>query len=326
MTCKTYNKGILVRQQNIKGIFFKKMLEMIKRDSRVCFVTSDALMEHSILRNAMSEYPDRIIDVGIAEQNLVGIASGLALSGMVPFVSAMAPFLPLRALEQIHTDIAYNDVPVKLISVSSGTVSGGGPTHNLICDFGVLCTIPNIIVLSPCDINQFINMVEMVADCPNPVYIRMPQQEWKMIYSSNDYLIIGKANILHEGKDGTVIATGRCVSQALEAAKILEKENIHLQIVDMHTIKPLDKATIIRAAGTQYVIIAEDHNINGGLGTMVSAVIAEAGIACKIIKLGIPDEFPVLGKGKDIASYYGFDSEAIIDIMRSRQDVNFENE
>lgn len=317
MACKTYNKGILVRQQNIRGAFFKKMLEMIKTDYRVCFVTSDALMEQGILRTAMSEYPDRIIDVGIAEQNLIGIASGLALSGKIPFVSAMAPFLPLRALEQIHTDIAYNDVPVKIISNSAGTVSGGGPTHNLICDFAMLNSIPNMVIIAPSDTNQFVKILEMLVDYPKPVYLRMPQVDEKNIYSSKDEFTIGKANMLHDGNDAAVIATGRCVAEALVAAQLLEKEDIHLKVIDMHTIKPLDKEAILQAAETKKIIVAEDHNICGGLGTLVSSVVAEEGRVCKIFKLGIPDEFSVLGSSKDIANYYGFDADAIIQIMHS---------
>lgn len=317
MACKTYSKGILVRQQNIKGIFFRKMLEMIKADPRVCFVTSDALMEQGILRKAMSEYPDRIIDVGIAEQNMIGVASGLALSGKIPFVSAMAPFLPLRALEQIHTDIAYNDVPVKLISTSAGTVSGGGPTHNLICDFAILNSIPNMVVIAPSDTNQFVKLLEMLVDYPKPVYLRMPQVDEKNIYSSKDEFTIEKANVLHGGNDVAVIATGSCVAQALVAAQELEKDDIHLKVIDMHTIKPLDREVILQAAETKTVIVTEDHNICGGLGTLVSSVIAEEGQVCKIFKLGIPDEFSVLGAGKDIANYYGYDADAIIQIVHS---------
>ena len=314
---KTYNKGMLVRQQNIRGAFFKKILEMIKADSRVCFVTSDALMEQGILRKAMDEYPDRIIDVGIAEQNLIGVAAGLALSGKIPYVAAMAPFLPLRALDQIHTDIAYNDVPVKLISTSAGTVSGGGPTHNLICDFAIFNSIPNMEVVSPSDMNQFIKIVERLVDYPKPIYLRMPQADGNVLYSPNDEFVIGKANMLHDGKDATVIATGRCVAQALAAAKELEKKDIFIKVIDMYTIKPLDKEAILQAANTKIIIVVEDHNVNGGLGTLVSAVVAEEKRVCRIFKLGIPDEFSVLGTGTDIAKNYGFDADAIMQIMHS---------
>lgn len=320
MACKTYNKGILVRQQNISGVFFKKMLEMIKTDPRVCFVTSDALMEQGILRKAMSEYPDRIIDVGIAEQNMIGIASGLALAGKIPFVSAMAPFLPLRALDQIYTDIAYNDVPVKLISTSAGTVSGGGPTHNLICDFAILNSIPNMAVIAPSDINQFVKILEMLVDYPKPAYLRMPQADGQKIYSLRDEFIIGKANVLSDGNDAAVIAIGRCVAQALVVAQKLEKEDTHLKVIDMYTIKPLDREVILQAAETKKIIIMEDHNICGGLGTLVSSVVAEEGLVCDIFKLGIPDEFSVLGTGKDIAQYYGFDADAIIQIMHCQRE------
>jgi len=316
---KAYSKGMLVRQQNIKGLFFKKIIEMIKSDPRICFIASDALMEESILRKAMPIYPGRIIDVGIAEQNLVGVASGLALSGMLPFVSAMAPFLPLRALDQIHTDIAYNDVPVKLISVSGGTTSGGGPTHNLICDFGIMNAIPNMTVLAPCDTAQFLLAIEKIVDYAKPVYVRMPRPEDPAVYTDTFTFDIGLASEVHLGDDVTIIATGRCVYQGLLAAQRLEKEDINVRVLDMHTIKPLDDNAVKKAAmETGRIIIVEDHNTQGGLGTLISAVIAEAGIVCKIIKLGIPDEFSVLGSVNSIAAYYGFDADAIINVIHMR--------
>ncbi len=314
---RTYNKGILVRQQNIKGAFFKKMLELIKANPEVCFVTSDALMEHGMLRRAMDEYPDRIIDVGIAEQNLIGVAAGMALAGKTPFVAAMAPFMPLRALDQIHTDIAYNDVPVKLISTAAGTTSGGGPTHNLICDYAILNSIPNIDIISPSDMNQFISIVGSLVDYKKPVYLRMPPADGVRLYSDWEEFEIGKARCLREGNDVAIIATGRCVNQAMIAAQMLEEEKIQARVIDMYTIKPLDKEIIAKAAETKAIIVAEDHNINGGLGTMVAEVLAEIQQPCKIVKLGIPDVFSVLGPGKDIASYYGFDAEGIVKAVLS---------
>lgn len=312
-----YNKGMLVRQQNIKGLFFKKMLELIKSDSRICFVSSDALMEKSILRRAMALYPDRIIDVGIAEQNLIGVAAGLALSGKIPFVSAMAPFLPLRVVEQIHTDISYNDLPVKLISVGSGTINAGGPTHNLICDFAIMNSIPNMSIVAPRDTSQFLLAIEKTIEYENPVYFRMPPSEEALLPIHSNVFDIGIATELHSGKDATIIANGRCVYQSLLAARQLEEENISVRVLDMHTIKPLDRNSIKKAAEeTGKVIIVEDHNIQGGMGTLVAATIAELGIVCKIIKLGIPDEFAILGSAKDIASYYGFDMISILKILR----------
>lgn len=316
MSNRTYNKEILVRQQNLKGVFFKKILEMINKDSRICFLTSDALMENGILRNAMEEYKDRIIDVGIAEQNLIGVAAGYALSGMIPYVCAMAPFLPLRALEHIHTDIAYNDVPVKIISVSAGTVSRGGPTHNLISDFGILGTIPNITILSPSDMKQFLLMIEMLVDYPKPVYLRMPQANWKEINTNQNNIKIGVAVEKRSGGDAYIVATGRCVYSAMVASDKLKNEGISVGVVDMHTIKPLDREIIKKVAKTKCVVVVEDHNVQGGLGSMVEAVIAQEGISCKVEKLGIQDEFAVLGSGEEIASFYNFDSNAIINVVK----------
>lgn len=314
---KLYNKAILARQQNIKSLYFKKMLKLIETNDKVCFLASDALMEGSILRRAMSMYPNRIIDVGIAEQNLVGVAAGMAISGMLPYVNAMAPFLIMRALEQIHTDIAYNDVPVKLIGASGGTSNSGGPTHHLICDFGIMNAIPNMTIVVPSNMNQFLAVIESTIEYPFPIYIRMPTQN-TTIDSNDQEISIGKARVVHKGNDVTIIATGRCVKEATIAATRLSEECIFVRVVDMHTIKPIDKECIITAAKeTENIIIAEDHNAEGGLGTLVCSAIAESGIKCKIRKLGIPDEFALLGNAKQVADYYGFSANGMIDAIHS---------
>lgn len=317
MAVLAYNKQILARQQNLKGLFFKKILKMIQSDPRICFLASDALVEGNILRKAMEQYPERIIDVGIAEQNLVGIAAGLALSGKIPFVSVLAPFLPLRALEQIHTDIAYNDVPVKLISVSGGTTSNGGPTHNLICDFGIMNAIPNMTVIAPSDTKQFLAAIDKTVDYKGPVYLRMPPAGATDVAHYDDFTI-GVASVVQEGDDATIIGTGSGVSSAMSAAQKLKNDNINVRVIDMHTIKPLDRQIILKAAKeTHLIVTVEDHNIEGGMGTLISAVVAEAGITCKIVKLGVPDVFSVLGPGKGIAEYYGFSTEGIVNAIRA---------
>lgn len=313
----TLNKGIIDRSRN--KMFYTQMLELMQKDSSICYLTCDGLAEGSKMRRAVAEYPDRIIDVGIAEQNLISIAAGLALSGKRPYVVTMGSFLVLRACEQIHTDVAYNNVPVRLIGVDCGTSSGTGPTHDLICDFAIMNAMPNITVIAPADTGQFLQAVNETITYPKPIYFRMPREEDPAVYTEETTSFsVGKSNVVMDGCDATIIAVGKCVYYGLQASRKLAKENISVRVIDMHTIKPIDQEAIISAAKeTGQILTVEDHNIQGGLGTLVSAVIAEAGVSCKLIKLGIPDEFSIFGPRNEIAAYYGFDENGIIRAIRS---------
>lgn len=315
-----YNGDMAVRMQNARALIPKRMLQLLKEDSRICYLTADGLSEGSKIRQAMNDFPDRIIDVGIAETNLVGIAAGLALSGKIPFIQAIGSFLSMRTVEHIHTDVAYNDVPVRIISSHGGVTSGGGPTHNSIIDFSIMNAIPNMTVIAPADGEQCIKAINASVDYPGPVFIRIARGSERAVYPTDfDYEYkIGEAIRLRDGNNATLIGVSAGVSLALQAALKLEQENIKVRVIDMHTIKPLDKKTILDAAKeTGIIITVEDHNIEGGLGTLVAATIAEAGVSCKIRKLGIPDEFSVLGSAESIYSYYGFNVDDIADVVKS---------
>lgn len=313
----TYNKGIVDRLRN--KLFYAQMLAMMQKDSSICYLTCDGLIEGSRMRRAMEEYPDRIIDVGIAEQNLVSIAAGLALSGKKPYAVTMGSFLSLKACEQIHTDVAYNNVPVRLIGYDCGTSSGTGPTHDSICDLAIMNVIPNITVIAPADIGRFLQAINETIAYPKPIYFRMPREEDPAVYTEGTgSFSVGKSDVVMEGQDATIIAVGKCVYYSLQASRKLAGENIRVRVIDMHSIKPIDQEAIISAAKeTGHILTVEDHNIQGGLGTLVSAVIAEAGLSCKLIKLGIPDEFSVYGPRNEIAAHYGFDENGIVSAIRS---------
>lgn len=311
---------MMVRMQNARGMLPKLILQLIEEDNRICYINSDGLAEGSNVREAMKKYPDRIIDVGIAESNLIGIAAGMALSGKIPFVQAFGPFLSLRALEQIHTDIAYNDVPVRIIGTHGGTTSGGGPTHYTICDFGIMNVIPNMTMIAPADASQCLKAIKASLNYPGPIYFRIARGDEPAVYPEDtDYeYVIGKSISVRDGNDATIIGAGIGVYHGLQVSLILEQEGLRIRVIDMHTIKPLDKEAIIKAAiETGVIITVEDHNIEGGLGTLVSATIAEAGVVCKIKKLGVPDVFAVLGYPEAIYSYYGYDIEGIVKTLKA---------
>ena len=251
---------------------------------------------------------------GIAEPNAVGIAAGLALNGKIVYVQAFGPFLSLRCVDQVHTDIAYNDIPVRLIGTHGGLTSGGGPTHYTVCDYAIMRAIPNMTMVVPADANQCVKLMRESVTYPGPMYIRLARGEEPLAYESQDYEYkIGKAVTTKEGKDFTVIACGVGVFMGVAAAKMLEKDGISIRVIDMHTLKPLDKDAVIRAAKeTGGIITVEDHNVVGGLGDAVASTLAEAGLGIKFKRLGIPDVFAALGYPEELYAYYGYDADGIV--------------
>ena len=277
------------------------------------FVCSDNVSESSSAGRMMAKYPERCINVGIAEANEVGISAGIALSGTMVFAQVFGPFLPLRAADQIHTDIAYNDVDVRLIGTHSGVTSGGGPTHNVIADLSFYRAVPNLVVCVPADANQCRKIIRASLKHKGPMVIRITRGAEPEVYTSNDYdYVIGEAIIAHEGNDITLVGTGPSVYWNLMAARRLIDKGISARVIDMHTIKPFDRDIIIAAAKeTGCIMTVEDQSINGGIGSAVAEIIAEEGLDCMFRRVGIPDEFAVLGDPDEVYKYYKLDPESL---------------
>jgi transketolase len=313
MSVKTYNFSDKIPTANSADIYERKLIELAGIHKNIFLVSSDSQKPGSHVFEFKQLYPDRFVDVGIAEANLVGIAAGLALSGKIPFGQTFGPFLSIRATDQIHTDIAYNDVPVRLVGTHGGLTSAAGPTHNTILDYAIMRAIPNMTMVAPSDPNQCARLIEASITYPKPLYIRIPKGDDPLIYANQDYeFTIGKAILTKEGKSATIIGTGIGVYISLKAAQQLEEEQIDVRVLDMHTIKPLDKEAIIKAAKeTGVIVTVEDHSILGGLGSAVAEVVLEAGIPCKFKRLGIPDVFAALGNANELYTYYGYDSESV---------------
>lgn len=265
------------------------------------------------------KHPERFLNVGIAEQNMVGIASGLALAGFIPFLSTFAVFASLRAGEQVRTDICYQNLNCKIIATHSGLSFGtAGSTHHGTEDLAVMRSFPNMTVIAPADSKETANAVRASVDYPGPVYIRIGRGFEQTVYESEDYgFKIGKSVTLREGNDITVIACGPCVLQAYEAARALkESRGIEARVINMHTIKPIDKEAIVTAAlETRRIITVEDHSIVGGLGGAVAEVIAEEGKSCRLKRLGVPDIFAIVGQTDDLYNYYKLDAEGIMETI-----------
>ncbi|MCR5485735.1 MAG: transketolase family protein [Clostridiales bacterium] len=274
------------------------------------------------------EFPDRFFNVGIAEQNMFGVAAGMAKAGCVPFLSTFSVFASLRCADQLHTDICYQNVNAKIIATHAGTSFGqAGSTHHAIVDFAVTRAMPNLTVICPADGVETANAVRAAYELNGPVYIRINRGFDRVLYADPDYgFEIGKAVELHEGTDITVIATGSCAFQALQAANFLENaDGLKVRVLNMHTLKPLDKDAVLKAImDTRRIVTVEDHNIIGGLGSAVAEVMAEAGKGCGFTRLGLKDTFAPIGLHEDIMSMLGIDSNGIIAAVRDVMGKDFE--
>lgn len=293
------------------------LLNMVEDNPKVCYINGDGTGSNNRTRDCYDKYPDRVLDAGIAEMNMVPMAAGLALRGYMPYAQTFGPFLCVRCLDQVHNDLAYNDLPVRLIGTHGGISSGYGPTHNTIVEFSIMNAIPNMTMIAPCDANQCIKMLEASLTWPGPMYIRIPRGEEPLVYTEDYQYTIGKAIRVREGNDLTIIATGSGVYNSLAAAKLLEEEGLHVGVIDMHTIKPIDRDAIIAAAkATPNILTVEDHNVLGGLGSIVADVLMEAGVPAKVKKIGVPDIFVPFGYPTELYPYYGFDDKGIAKTAR----------
>lgn len=258
------------------------------------------------------EFPKRFFNVGIAEQNLMATAAGLSTFGKIPYASTFAVFAAGRAYDQIRTSICYPNLNVKICATHAGiTVGEDGATHQMLEDLSLMRTLPNMTVLSTSDDTQTRWAVKEIAKIQGPVYLRLCRLATPVIYDEGEEFEIGKAVQIGEGTDGTVIATGVTVAEAIQAKEELAKEGIQIRVLDMHTIKPIDREAIVKAAKeTKKIVTVEDHNIIGGLGSAVCEVLAEE-YPTKVTRLGIHDCFGKSGPAEALMKEFGIDQTAI---------------
>ena len=254
--------------------------------------------------------------MGIAEQNLFGVAAGMAKAGLIPFASTFSVFASMRATDQLHTDICYQNVNVKIIGTHGGTSFGqAGSTHHAIEDIAMVRSLVNLKVIVPADGYETANAIRAAYETDGPVYIRINRGFDQTVYTGEDYgFQLGKGVLMTEGDDVTIIANGSCVFQAIQAARALEYDyGVHARVVNLHTIKPIDRDIILQAVEeTRRIITVEDHSVLGGLGTAVGEVILDSGHACAFKKLGLNDHFSAIGFHEDLMSINGIDTENIV--------------
>lgn len=259
------------------------------------------------------EFPDRHIDCGIAEANMAGIAAGLAACGKVPFMSSFAMFAAGRAFEQVRNSIGYPHLNVKIGATHAGiSVGEDGATHQCNEDLALMRTIPGMVVINPCDDVEARAAVKAAYEYVGPVYMRFGRLAIPVINDPEKYHFeIGKGIVLKEGTDVTVIATGLCVSEALDAANRLEAQGIHPEVINIHTIKPLDEELVLASARkTGKVVTVEEHSVIGGLGSAVCDLLSEKA-PTRVLKLGINDTFGESGPAKELIVKYSLDGESI---------------
>ena len=286
--------------------------EHAKKDKQITVLCSDSRGSASMTPFA-DTYPDQFVEIGIAEQDLVSVAAGMAHCGKKPYAFSPACFLSTRSYEQCKIDVAYSHTNVKLIGISGGISYGAlGMSHHSAQDIAAMSAIPGMRVYLPSDRFQTKKLMEALLKDLEPAYVRVGRNPVEDIYSEeNCPFVMDKATVIAEGSDVTLIACGEMVKPIVDAAKILEKKGIHATVLDMYCVKPLDKESIVRAAErTKLIVTAEEHAPFGGLGSMVSQVVS-AVCPKKVINITLPDAPVITGTSQEVFAYYGMDGKGI---------------
>ncbi|MBI2712326.1 MAG: transketolase family protein [Bdellovibrio sp.] len=295
-------------------IYGRVLTSLAKTRPEIVFLTAD-LVKSTKMKEFVQAYPDRFFNLGIMEQTLMTVAAGMSLAGKHPFVSTFGTFASMRACEQVRTDICYQGTRVKIMATHSGLSFGqAGTTHHCLEDIAIMRTFAGMTVIVPADSFETAQVVRALVDYPGPAYVRLGRGFEFPAYENDQFEFkIGKANTLHEGKDFTIIACGVGVEGGKEAAEFLKHdEKIEVRLLDMHTIKPLDREAIIRAAKeTGGIVTVEEHSIIGGLGSAVAEVLAEERLAVPFKRLGIPDQWAMIGYPEDLYEHYGISANGI---------------
>jgi len=299
-------------EKETRAGFGEGIYELGKTNENVVVLTAD-LAGSLKLHPFIKDFPERYFQCGIAEANMMGIAAGLTIGGKIPFTTTFANFSTGRVYDQIRQSIAYSNKNVKICASHAGlTLGEDGATHQILEDIGLIRMLPGMSVVVPCDFNQTKAATLAVADYEGPVYLRFGRPKWPNFTEENQKFEIGKAQILAEGNDITIFACGHLVWKAVEAAKILEEKGISVELINLHTIKPLDEAAIIKSiTKTKCAVTAEEHNILGGMGDAVAHV-SVRNFPIPIEYVGTKDTFGESGKPEDLLKKYGLDTPDIV--------------
>lgn len=301
-----------------RNAYGEALVKLGKVNNDVVVLDAD-LTKSTMTTFFQKEFPKRHLNMGIAEANMIATAAGIATTGKIPFASTFAVFAAGRAFDQIRNSVAYPKLNVKICGTHAGvTVGEDGATHQMLEDLSLMRSIPNMTVLCPSDDTQTKWAIKEMAKIDGPVYIRLARVATPVIYDENQKFEIGKMVQIGDGTDATIFATGVEVAETLKAKEELEKENINIRVVDVHTIKPIDREMIVKCAKeTKKIITIEDHSIIGGLGTAICEVLSEE-YPTKVIRMGMNDKFGKSGKAEQLLKYFKLDSQAIIEKVKEQ--------
>ena len=291
--------------------FGQGLLEAGRRNPNVVGLTAD-LLESLQMQHFKAEFPERFIQVGIAEANMIGIAAGLATGGKIPFTGTFANFSTGRVYDQIRQSVAYSDKNVKICASHAGlTLGEDGATHQILEDIGMMRMLPGMTVINPCDYHQTMAATLAIAEHNGPVYLRFGRPAWPMFTEGMPFKI-GKALLLGSGTDVTIFATGHLVWTCIEAAKELAAQGISCEVINIHTIKPLDEETVLKSVKkTRAVVVAEEHQRNGGLGDAIANLLVQQ-FPVPMEYVGVKDSFGESGKPNDLLEKYGLGKKDVL--------------
>ena len=304
---------VMLNEKETRAGFGEGIHELAKQNIEVVVLTAD-LAGSFKLGPFIKEFPDRFIEVGIAEANMIGIAAGLTIGGKIPYTTTFANFSTGRVYDQIRQSVAYSDKNVKICASHAGlTLGEDGATHQILEDIGLMKMLPGMTVVVPCDFNQTKAATKAIADYQGPVYLRFGRPKWpNFTKEDGSDFVIGKAQKLSEGKDISIFACGHLVWKAIEAGKLLEAEGVSVEIINLHTIKPLDVDAIVSSISkTGCAVTAEEHNVIGGMGDAVAQVAAKH-CPVPIEYIGTQDTFGESGTPNQLLAKYGLDTPNII--------------
>lgn len=307
---------MLAKGRSLQQVFVETLIQLAEEHEDVVAVTADSSYRITEFKQA---FPDRVINVGIAEQTMIGVAAGLATLGMVPYTTCLG-FLPaMRACEQVRTDLCYPRLHVVVVAADCGVSLGSvGTTHHATEDLAIMRSFPNMTIISPADSRELEGALRAAYNCEGPVYLRLgpTKVQTPELYGPEYHFELGRAVTLRDGDDVTVAATGALVGNTLDAAQLLAKSGISARVINVHTVKPLDSETILKAAReTGAIVTVEEHQTTGGLGGAICECVASIE-PVPVLRLGLPDTFVPVGPYDELVQRYGLGAEGIAESVR----------